>query len=95
MPQIGQKIALISPLTYGNDMIEYAYTGKSLFSPLLDIGVLVIFILVLQITANYLSRSLTNEWDMLKSIGYTNLISWPDLIFWLLFLEINKKDGLS
>jgi ABC-2 type transport system permease protein len=31
MPQIGQKIALISPLTYGNDMIEYAYTGKSLF----------------------------------------------------------------
>ena len=32
---------------------------------------------------------------MLKRIGYTNLISWPDLIFWLLFLEINKKDGLS
>lgn len=31
MPLIGQKIAFISPLTYGNDMIEYAYTGKSLF----------------------------------------------------------------
>jgi ABC-2 type transport system permease protein len=56
MPQIGQKIALISPLTYGNDMIEYAYTGKSLFSPLLDIVVLMIFILVFQITANYLYK---------------------------------------
>jgi len=56
MPQIGQKIALISPLTYGNDMIEYAYTGKSLFSPLLDIVVLVIFILIFQITANYLYK---------------------------------------
>lgn len=56
MPQIGQKIALISPLTYGNDMIEYAYTGKSLFSPLLDIIMLVTFIFVFQITANYLYK---------------------------------------
>jgi ABC-2 type transport system permease protein len=31
MPHIGQEIALISPLTYGNDMIEFAYTGKSPF----------------------------------------------------------------
>jgi len=57
MPQIGQKIALISPLTYGNDMIEYAYTGKSLFSPFLDIIVLMIFILIFQITANYLYKT--------------------------------------
>ncbi len=56
MPQIGQKIALISPLTYGNDMIEFAYTGKSLFSPMLDIMVLVIFILVFQIAANHLYK---------------------------------------
>ncbi len=56
MPQIGQKIALISPLTYGNDMIEYAYTGGSLFSPLLDIAVMVIFILIFQTTANYLYK---------------------------------------
>ena len=54
MPQIGQKIALISPLTYGNDLIEYAYTDKSLFLPLMDVIVLVIFILIFQITANYL-----------------------------------------
>jgi len=57
MPYIGQKIALISPLTYGNDMIEYAYTGKSLFSPFLDIIVLMIFILIFQITANYLYKT--------------------------------------
>jgi ABC-2 type transport system permease protein len=57
MPQIGQKIALISPLTYGNDMIEYAYTGKSLFSPLLDVVMLMTFILIFQITANYLYKT--------------------------------------
>lgn len=56
MPQIGQKIALISPLTYGNDLIEYAYTDKSLFSPLLDIILLVVFIIIFQITANYLYK---------------------------------------
>jgi len=56
MPVIGQMIALISPLTYGNDMIEYAYTGKSLFSPLLDIMMLIIFILIFQVTANYLYK---------------------------------------
>lgn len=27
MPAVGQEIALFSPLTYGNDMIEYAVTG--------------------------------------------------------------------
>ena len=56
MPVIGQMVALISPLTYGNDMIEYAYTGKSLFSPLLDIMILIIFILIFQVTANYLYK---------------------------------------
>lgn len=56
MPEIGREIALISPLTYGNDMIEYAYTGKSLFSSLLDIMVLVIFILIFQIAANSLYK---------------------------------------
>ncbi|WP_292387695.1 ABC transporter permease [Methanosarcina sp. UBA5] len=56
MPRIGQQIALVSPLTYGNDMIEYAYTGKSLFSPLVDILALIIFILIFQVTANYLYK---------------------------------------
>lgn len=56
MPRIGQQIALVSPLTYGNDLIEYAYTGKSLFSPMLDTLALIIFILVFQVTANYLYK---------------------------------------
>ena len=57
MPQIGQKIALISPLTYGSDLIEYAYTDKSLFSPLMDMVMLLIFILIFQIIANYLYKT--------------------------------------
>jgi len=56
MPQIGQKIAFFSPLTYGNDMIEFAYTGKSLFSPLQDIVLLLVFILIFQIAANRLYK---------------------------------------
>ena len=56
MPQIGQEIALFSPLTYGNDMIVYAYTGVSLYSPLLDIFVLVIFIMIFQFVANRLYK---------------------------------------
>jgi ABC-2 type transport system permease protein len=56
MPQIGQDIALFSPLTYGNDMIAYAYTGTSLFSPLLDIVALLIFILLFQFAANRLYK---------------------------------------
>ncbi|MEN6395869.1 MAG: ABC transporter permease [Methanoregula sp.] len=56
MPAIGQKIALLSPLTYGNDMIEYAYTGTTHFSPLVDIAMLVIFILIFQFSANWLYR---------------------------------------
>jgi ABC-2 type transport system permease protein len=56
MPQIGQVIAFFSPLTYGNDMIAYGYTGTSLFSPLLDILVLVIFILIFQFVANQLYK---------------------------------------
>jgi ABC-2 type transport system permease protein len=56
MPQIGQEIAFLSPLTYGNDMIEYAYTGTSLFSPVLDILALLIFILIFQFVANRLYK---------------------------------------
>jgi len=56
MPQIGQVIALFSPLTYGNDMIAYAYSGTSLFSPLLDVFALAIFILIFQFAANRLYK---------------------------------------
>ena len=57
MPLIGQKIALISPLTYGSDLIEYAYTDKSLFPPFMDMVMLLIFILIFQIIANYLYKT--------------------------------------
>ena len=56
IPQIGQDIALFSPLTYGNDMITYAYTGTSLFSPILDILALLIFIFIFQFVANRLYK---------------------------------------
>ena len=56
MPQIGEEIALASPLTYGNDMIEYAYTGTTHFSPLVDIAALVLFILIFQFAANRLYK---------------------------------------
>jgi ABC-2 type transport system permease protein len=59
MPRIGQRSRLSPQLTYGNDMIEYAYTGKSLFSPLLDIVMLVIFILFFHIIASYLYKNFT------------------------------------
>ena len=56
MPLVGQEIAFISPLTYGNDMIEFDYTGTSMFSPLLDIAALIIFILIFQFVANRLYK---------------------------------------
>ena len=56
IPQIGQAIALFSPLTYGNDMITYAYTGTSLFSPVWDVVALFVFILLFQFVANRLYK---------------------------------------
>ena len=56
IPQIGQAIALFSPLTYGNDMISYAYTGTSLYSPVWDTVALLIFILIFQFVANRLYK---------------------------------------
>jgi len=54
MPAIGQEIALFSPLTYGNDMIEYACTGVTQFSVAADIAALAIFILIFQVVAHRL-----------------------------------------
>ncbi|HVP96198.1 ABC transporter permease [Methanoregula sp.] len=56
IPQIGQAIALFSPLTYGNDMISYAYTGTSLYSPVWDVIALFVFILLFQFVANRLYK---------------------------------------
>ena len=56
MPSAGQVIAHASPLTYGNDLIQYAYAGTSRFSPILDILFLIAFILVFQLVAQKLYK---------------------------------------
>jgi ABC-2 type transport system permease protein len=56
MPLIGQGVAFLSPLTYANDMIQFAYSGTAHLSPLIDAGALCIFILVFQVLANQLYR---------------------------------------
>jgi ABC-2 type transport system permease protein len=56
MPQIGQTIALLSPLTYANDMIQYAYSGTTHFSPILDAIILCLFILTFQTVAKMLYK---------------------------------------
>jgi ABC-2 type transport system permease protein len=56
IPSAGQALVYFSPLTYGNDLIQTAYRGSSHFSPLTDIAMLCIFILVFQILANRLYK---------------------------------------
>lgn len=56
LPSFGQMIAYFSPLTYANDLIQGGYTGKTLFSPFIDIAMLVVFILIFQFVANWLYK---------------------------------------
>ena len=56
IPSIGKIAAFFSPLTYGNDLIQAAYHGHTHFSPLVDVAMLCIFILIFQIFANQLYR---------------------------------------
>ncbi len=56
IPSIGQAVVYISPLTYGNDLIQAAYHGHTIFNPLMDVAMLGIFILAFQILANRLYR---------------------------------------
>jgi ABC-2 type transport system permease protein len=56
IPSIGKIAAFFSPLTYGNDLIQAAYHGHTHFSPLVDVAILCIFILIFQIFANQLYR---------------------------------------
>ncbi|MGB7788186.1 ABC transporter permease [Methanoregula sp.] len=56
IPAVGRFITYLSPLTYGNDLIQAAYAGTTSFSPLVDIAMLLIFILVFQFAANLLYR---------------------------------------
>ena len=56
IPSFGQEIVYISPLTYGNDLIQSAYHGNTIFNPLVDVVALCIFILVFQVLANRLYK---------------------------------------
>lgn len=56
VPSVGQILVFISPLTYGNDLIQAAYQGTTRFNPLTDIVMLCVFILIFQITANRLYK---------------------------------------
>ncbi|NLA39524.1 MAG: ABC transporter permease [Methanomicrobiales archaeon] len=46
MPAWGQNIALLSPLTYAHDLIQFAYDGTTRFGPGLDIIALTIAIII-------------------------------------------------
>jgi ABC-2 type transport system permease protein len=56
IPKIGQFITYLSPLTYGNDLIHAAFAGDTHFSPIIDIVMLFIFILIFQFVANRLYK---------------------------------------
>ena len=56
IPQIGQFITYLSPLTYGNDLIQAAFSGNTHFSPIIDIIMLCLFILIFQFVANFLYK---------------------------------------
>ena len=56
IPPAGQALVYISPLTYGNDLIGGAYSGSTSFSPLLDLAMLLVFILIFQFAANRLYK---------------------------------------
>jgi len=56
IPGMAQYAVYLSPLTYGNDLIHAAYSGKMSFSPAVDVAMLLVFILIFQFAANRLYK---------------------------------------
>jgi ABC-2 type transport system permease protein len=56
LPSFGQMIAYVSPLTYANDLIQGGYNGTMEFHPIVDVAMLIVFILIFQVVANYLYK---------------------------------------
>ncbi|OPX62291.1 MULTISPECIES: ABC transporter permease [unclassified Methanoregula] len=56
VPAVGQAVVWLSPLTYGNDLIQASYHGHTHFNPLIDMAMLCIFILIFQVAANRLYK---------------------------------------
>jgi ABC-2 type transport system permease protein len=53
---MAQPLTYFSPLTYGNDLIQAAYSGTTYFNPVIDIVMLLVFILIFQFAANRLYK---------------------------------------
>jgi ABC-2 type transport system permease protein len=53
---MAQYLTYFSPLTYGNDLIASAYSGTTHFSPVVDVAMLLVFILIFQVAANRLYK---------------------------------------
>ena len=43
LPTWGQAVAAFSPLTYANDLVTYAFQGKTVYGVLVDCLVLLVF----------------------------------------------------
>jgi ABC-2 type transport system permease protein len=56
LPAFGQMLAYVSPLTYANDLIQGGYYGKTVLNPFIDLVMLIVFILIFQVVANYLYK---------------------------------------
>ena len=54
MPAIGRWISYLSPLTYGNDLIQHAYGQPAYFDPFVSVGVLALFFIAFQFIAHRL-----------------------------------------
>ena len=54
VPSYAQFVTYFSPLTYGFDLIHSAYAGSSHFDPLIDVGMLLVFIIIFQLLADRL-----------------------------------------
>jgi ABC-2 type transport system permease protein len=52
MPPLGKAIAYLSPLTYGNDLIQAAYGHAAYFSLYLDVVMLLLFFIIFQFIAH-------------------------------------------
>jgi ABC-2 type transport system permease protein len=56
MPPIGKVVSFVSPLTYGNDLIQASYGQPAIFHPLADVAMLALFFIAFQFIAHRLYR---------------------------------------
>ncbi len=69
LPPAVQTVLLLSPLTYGNDLVRAAFATDTHFSLFVDIAVLAVFIPVFQFVANGLYRLVNDKRRMREPLG--------------------------